>query len=101
MKCLKYFTIIMAAMVLSSSSCASNKNIENCEIKKVLDVVIKNDNLYSMQVKFSHCASKELREALVKNELMNRFPKTKNRAIYVEEFLGKMYNEYRYVIKVE
>ena len=71
MKYLKYILFIMNAMMLSSSSCASKKNIENCEIKKVLDVVVKNDNLYSMQVKFSHCASKELREALVKNELMN------------------------------
>jgi hypothetical protein len=91
----------MTAMMLSSSSCASTKDIENCEIKKVLDVVVKNDNLYSMQIRFNRCTSKELRETLVKNELMNRFPLTKDRTIYVEEYLGKMYNEYRYEVRIE
>lgn len=87
--------------MLSSSSCASKKNIEDCKIDKVLKVLAESNDLYHLQVKFSHCASKELREILVKNELMNRFPLTKNRTIYVEEYLGKMYNEYRYKIKVE
>ena len=79
----------------------SNNRVENCQIEKVLDVVVKNDNLYSMQIKFSHCDSKELRETLIKNELINRFPLTRNRTIHVEEYLGKMYNEYKYEIKVE
>ncbi len=91
----------MVAMMLSFSSCASKKNIENCEIKEVLEIVDKNDNSYVMQVKFKNCTSKELRETLVKNELMNRFPLTKDRTIYVEEYVGKLYNEYRYGIKVE
>jgi len=91
----------MTAMMLSSSSCASKKNIENCEIKEVLKATAKNDDLYYMHIKFSHCASKKIRETLVRNELMNRFPLTKSKTIYVEEFLGKMYNEYKYEIKVE
>jgi len=87
--------------MLSFLSCASKKNIENCEIKKVLKVTAENNNLYYIHIKFSHCASKELREILVKNELMNRFPLTENGGIYVEEYLGKMYNEYKYEVKVE
>jgi hypothetical protein len=54
-----------------------------------------------MHIKFSRCASKELRENLVKEELRNRFPLIGNRTIYVEEYLGKMYNEYKYEINVE
>lgn len=91
----------MVAVLLSSSSCASKKNMENCEIKKVIKVTVANNDLYFMHIQFSNCASKEFREALVKNELMNRFPLNKNRTIYVEEYLGKMYNEYKYEIKVE
>jgi hypothetical protein len=92
----------MTAMILSSSSCISKKNGKNCEIKEILKVTAENNGLnYYMHIKFSHCTSKELRETLVKNELMNRFPLTRNRTIYVEEYLGKMYNEYKYEIKVE
>jgi len=53
-----------------------------------------------MWVKFSHCASKELREALIKEEIRSRFPLLHNKTIYVGEYLGKMYNEYKYEIKV-
>jgi hypothetical protein len=91
----------MTAMILSSLSCASKKNIENCEIKEVLKATAENNDLYYMHIKFSHCASKKLRETIVKNELMSRFPLTRNRTIYVKEYLGKMYNEYKYEIKVE
>ena len=101
MRYLKYIVFIMTAIILSSSSCASKKGIENCEIKEVLRVVAESDDLYYMQVKFNHCTSKELRESLIKEELRNRFPIIGNRTIYVEEYLGKMYNEYKYEIKVE
>jgi hypothetical protein len=74
--------------------------METCEIKEVLKVVENND-LYYMQVKFNHCASKESRESLIKEELRNRFPLIRNKTIQVEEYLGKMYNEYKYEIKVE
>lgn len=90
----------MTIMMLSLSSCVSTKECENCKIEKVLDIVVKNDNLYSMQVKFNRCTSKEKRETLVKNELINKYPKIKNKTIYVDEYLGKMYNEYRYEISI-
>lgn len=101
MKHLKYITFIMVAMMLYFSSCTSKKNIKKCTIEKVLDVVEKDDSSYVMQVKFNNCVSKELREALVKNELMNRYPLTKDKTISVEEYHGKLYNEYRYEIQVE
>lgn len=101
MKHLKYITFIMVAMMLYFSSCTSKKNIKKCTIEKVLDVVEKDDSSYVMQVKFNNCVSKELRETLVKNELMKRYPLTKDRIIHIDENLGKLYNEYRYGIKVE
>ena len=101
MKNLKYITFIMVVMMLSFSSCISKKGIEKCKIEKVLNVVVNNDNSYVMQVKFNNCVSRELRETLVKNELMNRYPLTKDKTISVEEYLGKLYNEYRYEIQVE
>ncbi len=88
-------------MMLSSSSCVSKKSIENCKIEKVLDIVNRNDNLYIMQVRFNSCTSNELRRLLIKEELINRFPLIGNRTIYAEEYAGKIYNEYRYEVKVE
>ncbi|MDR2410569.1 MAG: hypothetical protein LBE13_21000 [Bacteroidales bacterium] len=101
MEYVKYIIFIMTAMMLSSSSCASTKDIENCAIKKVLKVIAENNDLYYMHVKFSHCASKELRETLLKEEIRSRFPLLHDKTIYVEEYLGKMYNEYKYEIKVK
>jgi hypothetical protein len=89
----------MSAMIFSSC-CIFNKSMENCEIKEVLKVVENND-LYYMHVRFNHCVSKDLRENLIKEELINRFPIIMNRVVLVEEYLGKMYNEYKYEIKVE
>ena len=100
-KHLKYIKFIMVAMMLYFSSCTSKKGIEKCTIEKVLYAVVKNYNSYAMQVKFNNCVSKELREALVKNELMNRYPLTKDKTISVEEYHGKLYNENRYEIQVE
>jgi hypothetical protein len=83
------------------SCCASSKSIENCRIRKVLAATVENNNLYYMHVKFNYCTSKELRKGLIEEEIRNRFPLTRNRMIYVEEYLGKIYNEYKYEIKVE
>jgi hypothetical protein len=63
--------------------------------------VIENNESYYMQVRFNYCAPRETRESLVKEELINRFPLIRNKIIKVEEYLGKMYNEYKYEIKVE
>jgi hypothetical protein len=98
---LKYILFIMTAMMLFPSSCASRKSIENCEVKEILKVTVESDDLYYMHIKFSRCVSKELRENLIKEELRNRFPLIGNRMIYVKEYLGKMYNEYKYEIKVD
>ena len=101
MNYLKYIIFIMMTMILTFSSCISKRNIENCEIKEVLRAAAENNDLYYMQIKFNYCTSRDLRETLVQNELINRFPLTKNRTIYINEYLGKIYNEYKYEIKVE
>lgn len=87
--------------MLLSSSCFSTKRCERCKIEKVSTIVVKNDNSYSMQVRFNRCTSKEKREILVKNELMNRYPISQNKIMCIDEYLGKMYNEYRYEIKIK
>ena len=87
--------------ILIFSPCISKRNIKNCEIKEVLRAAAENNDLYYMQIKFNYCTSRDLRETLVQNELINRFPLTKNRTIYIKEYLGKIYNEYKYEIKVE
>jgi hypothetical protein len=81
--------------------CISNKNMGNCEIVKVIKVTAENDDSYYIQVKFNRCTSKEQRENLIKEELRNRFPLIGDRIIHLVEYLGKMYNEYKYEIKVE
>ena len=101
MKYLKYIIFTVTAMMLFSSSCASKKSIEDCKIDKVLKAIAASDELYHLQVKFSHCASIELRETLIKEEIRSRFPLLHDKTIYVEEYLGKMYNEYKYKIKVK
>ncbi len=100
MKNLKY--IVLVFILVITSCCSYNKkNMENCEIKKVLRVTNENDNLYYIHVQFSSCSSKKSRENLIKDEMRNRFPSIQNRTIHVEEYLGKMYNEYKYEVKIE
>jgi hypothetical protein len=100
MKYKKEIAIIFITIIILSSCSMPNKGVENCKIEKILKVT-SHDNLYYMQVKFNHCNSKELRETLIKEEIRNQFPLLQNETIYIEEYLGKMYNEYKYEIKVE
>ena len=101
MKNFKHIMVIMAAIMISIPSCTTNKPLEHCEIKKVSSMIVINDDLYSMKIKFSDRASKETREKLVKEELKSSFPSTQNKTITIREHLGKKYNEYLYTIKVE
>ena len=95
-----YLNIIIS-LLLSFSSCISVKKCENCIIESVLYLEPKRDNCYSMQVRFNHCLSIEKRKELVKNEIINRYPISQNHTIYINEYLGKKYNEYRYEISVK
>ena len=102
MKYVKYIIIfITTTIMLLSSSCFSTKRCESCKIEKVLIIAVKNDNLYSMQVRFNRCNSKYMRETLVRNELINRYPSIENKIICIDEYLGKRYNEYRYEISIK
>jgi hypothetical protein len=42
-----------------------------------------------------------MRETLVRNELINRYPSIENKTICIDEYLGKRYNEYRYEISIK
>ena len=92
---------LLLSFSLCFSSCISVKKCENCIIESVLYLEPKRDNCYSMQVRFNHCLSIEIRKELVKNEIINRYPISQNHTIYINEYLGKKYNEYRYEISVK
>lgn len=100
MKYSNYIICILITMVLSVS-CVSNKGMKNCEIIKVIKATVESNDSYYMHVEFNHCTSKEQRKILIKEELRSRFPLIGERTIHLEEYLGKMYNEYKYEIKVE
>jgi hypothetical protein len=61
------YGIFIIAVTMLLFCCVSNKSMEACEIKKVLRVVAENNDSYYMHVKFTHCTSKESREALIKD----------------------------------
>ena len=62
-----YFIIIslLLSFSLCFSSCISVKKCENCIIESVLYSEPKRDNCYSMQVRFNHCLSIEIRKELI------------------------------------
>ena len=82
------------------SSCLSKKVCDNCIIESVLYLEAKRDNCYSMQVRFNQRSSSEKRKELVKSELKNKYPISRNKTICIDEYLGKKYNEYRYEISI-
>jgi hypothetical protein len=95
------FCVFIIVSLLLLLNCISNKNMENCKIKTVLRVSQDSENSYFMHVKFNTCKAEGERIALIKNELKARFPFVENKTIKVKEYLGKMYNEYKYDIQVE
>ena len=101
MKYLIYGILIIGAIGLLSS-CAPNRNAKTCKINKVLNIIDRRDDSYSVKVKFTGCISnKDLRKILVENEIRKRFSKIEKKTIHIDEYIGKIYNEYLYEIKVE
>ena len=96
LKCIMFTAII----VISSSCCISKESMEKCKMKEVEFTVV-NENCYYINIIFSHCTSKGLRENLVKKVIVNKFPSINNKEIQVQEYLGKLYNQYKYEVKIE
>lgn len=96
LKCIMFTAII----VISSSCCTSKKSMEKCKMKEVEFTVV-NENCYYINIIFCHCTSKELRENLVKKVIVNKFPSINNKEIQVQEYLGKLNNQYKYEVKIE
>ena len=94
----KMTSLLITLTMVYSASCVSLNNCEKCNIEKVLDFAVINKYSYSMQVRFNHCKLRKDREDLVKKEMIKKYPNVKKEAIYIDEYLGKMYNEYRYKI---
>lgn len=99
MRNFKFIIPIVLSILLWS--CFMSKNMKNCEIKEVLKLTIEGDNVYYVQVLFNHCVSVESREYLVREELKKRYSIDSDKKINIKEYLGKMYNEYKYEVKVE
>ena len=97
----KMTSLLITLTMVYSASCVSLNNCEKCNIEKVLDFAVINKYSYSMQVRFNHCKLRKDREDLVKKEMIKKYPNVKKEAIYIDEYLGKMYNEYRYKISIK
>ena len=85
---------------LSSSCCISKESMEKCKMKEVEFTVV-SKNCYYINIVFSHYTSKQLRENLVKKLIVYKIPSINNKEIQVQEYLGKLYNQYKYEVKIE
>ena len=92
---LKCIMFVMVMIVISSSCCISKESMEKCKMKEVEFTVV------SKNIVFSHYTSKQLRENLVKKLIVYKIPSINNKEIQVQEYLGKLYNQYKYEVKIE
>lgn len=97
---LKCIMFVMVMIVISSSCCISKESMEKCKMKKVEFTVV-SKNCYYINIVFSHYTSKQLRENLVKKLIVYKIPSINNKEIQVQEYLGKLYNQYKYEVKIE
>ena len=97
---LKCIMFVMVMIVISSSCCTSKKSMEKCKMKEVEFKVV-SKNCYYINIVFSHYTSKQLRENLVKKLIVYKIPSINNKEIQVQEYLGKLYNQYKYEVKIE
>ena len=91
---------VMVMIVISSSCCISKESMEKCKMKEVEFTVV-SKNRYYINIVFSHYTSKQLRENLVKKLIVYKIPSINNKEIQVQEYLGKLYNQYKYEVKIE
>ena len=97
---LKCIMFVMVMIVISSSCCISKVSMEKCKMKEVEFTVV-SKNCYYINIVFSHYTSKQLRENLVKKLIVYKIPSINNKEIQVQEYLGKLYNQYKYEVKIE
>lgn len=97
---LKCIMFVMVMIVISSSCCISKESMEKCKMKEVEFTVVRK-NCYYINIVFSHYTSKQLRENLVKKLIVYKIPSINNKEIQVQEYLGKLYNQYKYEVKIE
>ena len=94
---LKCIMFVMVMIVISSSCCTSKKSMEKCKV----EFTVVSKNCYYINIVFSHYTSKQLRENLVKKLIVYKIPSINNKEIQVQEYLGKLYNQYKYEVKIE
>lgn len=97
---LKCIMLVVAVILISSSCCVFKKSLDECKIKEINFTAV-NENCYSMNIIFSHSSSKELRMSIAIKKIGNRFPLIRNNEIQVQEYLGELYNQYKYEVKFE
>lgn len=97
---LKCIMFVMVMIVISSSCCISKESMEKCKMKEVEFTVV-SKNCYYINIVFSHYTSKQLRENLVKKLIVYKIPSINNKEIQVQEYLVKLYNQYKYEVKIE
>lgn len=97
---MKYLKYILFITIIALISCISNKKIEKCKMQKIRKFTSMSKNLYYVDI-ITNCRTKQSREELVLEELYNKYPSTKNKKIQIQEVYGKLYNEFKYEIKIE
>ena len=97
---LKCIMFVMVMIVISFSCCISKESMEKCKMKDVEFTVV-SKNCYYINIVFSHYTSKQLRENNVKKLIVYKIPSINNKEIQVQEYLGKLYNQYKYEVKIE
>ena len=101
MKCkILNHSILFSVLGILNFSCNTVQSIPKCEIVKIFQADQLSDDSYFYYVKFKECSTKELRESLLKSDIAHRFSTINGREIQVYEYLGKLYNEYKYEIKI-
>ena len=89
-------------MSIFSFSCFSNRGREKREVRRILSSK-ENNHIYYIHILFNHCFSQEERKVLALKEIKLIYASSfkNDNVIHIEEYLGKMYNEYKYEIKVK
>ena len=89
------------SLIILLSSCAVVKNLEgNCIVEDLIYLQKENDESFSLKVKYKKSGTYESRYLYVVNSLQERFSLEKEKMV-IEEFPGKLFNEYLYDVHLK
>lgn len=90
---------MLAAVILTGCSCL--RSGEGCNIKEIVSETYNNDSVLTIHVIFNGRPDKLQRKQLVNERITKEHPNEVYRISAMEEYNGKMYNNYIYQIKLD